>query len=149
MADSFSLDDSELRSLAADLAEVASSAGAYVRDAVNESSLNIKTDWRERATGMKGLPHYPKTISYTFSGFQGFGATVLRSDIGPTKRGQGNLGAIIEYGSPSFTARGYGDAALAGEQGNYVELLDQALKNAEAVLTFQGILRSVGRGVNQ
>lgn len=148
MADGFDIDFSELDQLAADLAQVASSAGKYVRDAVDESSLHIKNDWRERATGMRGLGQYPRYISYSFVGFQGFGATVLKSEIGPTKRGQGNLGAIVEYGSPTFNARGYGEAALAKEQDTYTELLDRALKNAEAALTFQGILRSVVTGVN-
>jgi hypothetical protein len=146
MADGFTIDDSDLKTLAAQLEQVASTAGKFVRDAVDKSSLAVKNDWKIRATGMKGIQQYPKMIGYDLSGFQGFGATVLKSTIGPAKRGQGNLGPIIESGAPHFAARGYGTSALMKEQAHFQELLDQALKNAEKALTLSGSVAALLRG---
>lgn len=147
MADGITFDFSDVTQLVGQLEDVGHNAGKYVRDAVDKSSLAIKKDWQERATGMKGLAQYPGHIGYDFAAFQGFGSTVLRTDIGPSKRGQGNLGAIIENGAPHFSPRGHGKAALAAESPHFEELLDQALRNAEHALTFLGGVSSILRGV--
>lgn len=147
MPDGFTFDFSEVNQLAASLDEVAHSAGRFVSAALAESSLNIKNDWKSRAKGMKGLKQYPSAIGYDSVGLQAFGTTQLKSTIGPAKRGQGNLGPIIEYGSTTFSPRGFGNAALAAEQDNFQKLLERALQNAEQALTLMGSVSTLIRGV--
>jgi len=149
MAAGFTIDDSAIHDLAAALGEVASSAGPYVRDAVETTAIDVRDDWRERASGIKGMKHYPNSIGYDFTSFQGFGATVLSCEIGPDKnKRQGPLGNIVEYGSPTFAARHYGDDALEAHADQFEELLVEALEKAERALTFGGITRSVLAGRN-
>lgn len=149
MPDGFTIDDSALHDLAAALGEVASSAGPYVHDAVETTAIDIRDDWRAAAAGIKGMSSYPSSIGYDFTSFQGFGATVLSCEIGPDKdRRQGALGNIVEYGSPTFAPRHYGDTALEAHAEQFEELLAAALEKAERALTFGGITRSVLAGRN-
>ncbi len=149
MADGFTVDFHELHELAQALGEVASSAGPYVRDAMQTTAIDIRDDWRAAASGMRGLGAYPRSIGYDFTGFQGFGATVLTCEIGPDKgRKQGAFGAIVEYGAPNFAPRHYGDQALDAHTEQYDELIILALEKAEQALTFGGIVRSVIAGRN-
>lgn len=149
MADGFTIDASALHDLAADLGEVATSAGPYVRDAIERTAIDVRDDWREAATGIKGMPFYAQSIGYDFIAFQGFGGTVLSCEIGPDKnRRQGALGNIVEYGAPNFAPRHYGDQALEAHSDEFEELLDHALQKAERALTFGGIVRSVASGRN-
>ncbi|WIE54226.1 hypothetical protein [Curtobacterium sp. MCBD17_003] len=149
MADGFTVDFHELNELAQALGEVASSAGPYVRAATETSAINVRDDWKSRASGMKGLAAYPGSIGYDFVGFQGFGSTVLSCEIGPDRnKKQGTFGGIVEYGAPHFAPRHYGDQALEAESANFERLLDEALQKAEQALTFGGIVRSVITGRN-
>ncbi|MDT0211240.1 hypothetical protein [Curtobacterium sp. BRD11] len=149
MGDGITIDASALDLLAADLGEVASSAGPYVRDAMERTAIDVRDDWRKQATGIKRMRAYPSSIGYDFIAFQGFGATVLTCEIGPDKnRKQGALGNIVEFGSPTFAPRHQGDQALAAHSDEFEELLDQALQKAERALTFGGIVRSVASGRN-
>lgn len=149
MGNGITMDDSAIHDLAAALGEVASSAGLYVRDAVETTAIDVRDDWREAASGIKGMASYPDSIGYDFTSFQGFGSTVLSCEIGPDKnRRQGALGNIVEYGSPTFAPRHYGDAALEAHSDQFEELLVAALVKAERALTFGGIARSVASGRN-
>lgn len=149
MSDKFIVDFNEIEQLARDLGDVASSAGPYVHDAVQTTAIDVRDDWRGRASGMKGLSAYPSSIGYDFTGFQGFGSTTLSCDIGPDRnRKQGTFGGIVENGSPTFAPRHYGDSALEAHSDQFNELLDQALQKAERALTFGGITRSVLAGRN-
>ncbi|MBT2502981.1 hypothetical protein [Curtobacterium sp. ISL-83] len=149
MADGFRIDDSQLHDLTAALGEVASSAGLYVRDAMETTAIDLRDDWQEQASGIRGLEAYPSSIGYDFAGFQGFGSTVLSCEIGPDKgKRQGSFGAIIEYGSPTFAPRHYGDNALEAHSDQFERLLDEALQKAERALTFGGVTRSVLAGRN-
>lgn len=145
----FKVDAHEVHELAAALEDAAHSAGPFVRDAMETVAIDVRDDWRAAATGMRGLAAYPRSIGYDFTGFQGFGSTVLTCEIGPDKgRKQGSFGAIVEYGSPTFAPRHYGDQALDAHTEQYDELIMAALDKAEQALTFGGIIRSVAAGRN-
>jgi hypothetical protein len=149
MADGFQLDFREITELARNLGEVASSAGPYVADAMQTTAIDVRDDWKARASGMKGLRAYPASIGYDFVGFQGFGATLLTCEIGPDRnKRQGTFGGIVEGGSPTFAPRHYGDDALEAHSDQFEQLLDEALQKAERALTFGGIVRSVLAGRN-
>jgi hypothetical protein len=149
MAASFTIDASELDQLAADLGEVASSAGPYVHDAMQTTAIDITNEWRAAASGLQNLPFYGRSIGYDFAGFQGFGATVFRCDIGPDKgRRQGSFGAIVENGSPTSAPHKFGENITEAHTAQYEALLIAALEKAERALTFGGIVRSVIAGRN-
>lgn len=135
MADGFDIDSRELDRLAADLGEVADTAGRYVRAAVEVSARRVKDDWRSRAKGFLFAPAFPRSITYDVDTFQGFGASVLQADIGPDKAGpQGALGNLIEYGSVNNPPMGLGHAALQANEADFEHGLSEALLDAEAVL---------------
>lgn len=145
----FSVDASALNELAANLGEVASSAGLYVRDAMETTAVDITQEWRDAASGLSYVPFYSKSIGYDFKAFQGFGGTVLTCEIGPDKdRRQGSFGAVIENGSPNSAPRKFGENILDAHSKQFEELLDEALQKAERALTFGGIVRSVASGRN-
>lgn len=149
MADGFTVDFSELTRLAANLGEVASSAGPFVRDAMHTTAIDITNEWRDAAAGLSYVPYYSRSIGYDFVGFQGFGATLLTCEIGPDKgRRQGSFGAIIENGTPTSAPHKFGETILDAHAAQYEELLVKALEKAEQALTFGGILRSVATGRN-
>lgn len=145
----FTIDAHEVDQLAAALGEVAASAGPYVRDAMETVAVDMTQEWRDAATGLPSLRYYSRSIGYDFVGFQGFGSTVLRCEIGPDKnRRQGALGAIVENGSPTSAPHKYGENILDAHSAQYEELVVAALEKAERALAFGGIVRSVAAGRN-
>jgi hypothetical protein len=113
MPDGFNIDFSDIDQLAADIAEVPKKAGPKIRQAVEVTSRHIKDAWRDKLTGSEHLPGLPYAVDYDITTFQGFGASVIKSEIGFDKdRPQGALGNISEYGSINNPPRGYGLAAL-------------------------------------
>ena len=138
-------DFSELNELARDLGTVASNAGPRVRRAIDITSQRIKRDWQEPLKGSVTLPGLPYAITYDVTVFQGFGVTVIQSEIGFDKaRNQGPLGNISEYGSPTIGPRGYGLAALQKNEADLDKGLSVALAQAEAALTGSIIPGGVG-----
>jgi len=149
MADGISIDSSPLHELAAALGEVASSAGPYIRDAMERTAIDVKADWRDAASGHRSLRRYPYSIGYDFVGLQSFGSTLIRCDIGPDKgKKQGALGNIVEYGSPTSSPHHWGDKALEAHSDQFHDLVTEALEKAERALTLGGIIRSVAAGRN-
>lgn len=131
MADSF-VDASELDQLAADLAEVPRIAGPYIRSAVERTAKHIDDDWTASASGSEYLPAFPASITYDVEVFQGFGASVVRAEIGPDKsRAQGALGNLSEFGSVNNPPRGYGHAALQKYEDDFERGLAIATADAE------------------
>lgn len=136
MPDGFTVDDSELRSLAASLGEVPAVAGRFIRSAVEVSARKVDELWTKTAEGQLGTRGYPFTIGYDISTFQGFGASVIQAEIGPDKeRGQGALGNLIEFGGDTNggldSRRGAGEAALERVEDDFVKGLSIALDDAE------------------
>ncbi len=146
MPDDFSIDTSQLGQLEADLGEAVASSGQYINSAMQHTSVNIQDAWREKATGNRYAPQFPGSITYDLEVYHGFGASVLRSDIGPDKdRPQGALGNLLEYGSVNNPPRGYGLAALQENEQDFQDGLEKALADAIHVVEVgSSITRSAG-----
>jgi hypothetical protein len=90
-------DTDEVREFADVLAHAADVALAEARKVVQKGALNIKTDARRRASGLRHAPAYPSSITYDSHETASGGW----AEIGPDKgRRQGALGNILEYGTP-------------------------------------------------
>jgi hypothetical protein len=87
--------DPGLTRLAADLARAAAEAPIKAAAMVEKGALNVKEQAIRNARQTSGVHarHYPDTISY------GIDVGGLSAEIGPERRGQGNLGPILENGS--------------------------------------------------
>lgn len=100
MSDGFSIDTSELDTLAADLDRHAGHVGTDVAAVVRRGALNVKRDAQAFATGISYAPHYPASIGYDIEGDGRYAQ--IEAVIGPDKdKPQGALGNILEYGVPS------------------------------------------------
>jgi len=131
MPDGFSTDFSELTQLAADLGDVPDNSGPLINKAITVSSLKVKKSWQEPLQGSRTLPSLPYAVTFDISVGQFFGVSVIKSEIGFDKsRGQGALGNISEYGSPTISGRGFGLAALEANQGDFVAGLEIAVEQA-------------------
>lgn len=123
-----SFDFHELDRLAADLASAPDKAGPFIRKAVEVTSRKIKDDWKKNTAGLKHAPAFPRSISYDITTFEGFGASVIKAEIGPDKsRPQGALGNLLEFGSTNNAPRGDGHGALQKNQGDFESGLAKAL----------------------
>jgi len=132
VADDVSFDFTELDQLSADLGKVAEHVGPNVNTAITVTSINIKKSWQEPLRGSGTLPQLPYAINFDITTFQGFGASVIKSEIGFDKeKPQGALGNVSEYGTPSITGRGYGIAALHANESDFQKGLEIAVEKAE------------------
>lgn len=87
--------ETTLLGLARELAASAASVSTRAAAVVAKGALNVKNDARANAKASSGThaAKYPDTITYS----PDLGG--LSAEIGPEKRGQGNLGPILEGGS--------------------------------------------------
>jgi hypothetical protein len=132
VSDGISIDFSEIDQLSAALDRVPATAGKYLRSAIEFTSKEIDKDWTKEAQGMEHAPAFPHSITYDVATFQGFGVSVLQSDIGPDKdRPQGALGNLIEYGSINNPPQGLGHGALQRNEADFIKGLGIALADAE------------------
>ena len=142
MPDEMNFDFTELTQLAADLGKVAAGADPFIRQALQVTSGNVKdaalksvedNDPSGRWTGAKGA------IDYELSAFEGFGASVLKSEIGYNVERYGDkarLGNLREYGAPGADGvplAPHNDLlnALHSNEADFVKGLSIALKDAE------------------
>ena len=90
--------ETTLAQLARDFATAAASAPELARGVVAKGALNVKNQARINAKETSGThaAKYPDTITYSEPTILG---ALVESEIGPEKRGQGNLGPILENGS--------------------------------------------------
>ena len=138
--DDFSVDASEINKLAADLGDVKNNIGPYVNSAVQRTSHRISDAWEEKLQGSEYLPHLGGAVSYDVSVFQGFGVSVIESEIGFDKgRTQGPLGNISEFGSINNPGRGYGLASLEENQDDFDRGLAAAAEDAFKAARFFGL----------
>ena len=91
------VDASELLLLAHDLEIGSVEAAVRIREHTQATAKDIRDDGRRFATGMSHLPHLPGTITYETRLVAGG----VEAEIGPEKRGQGNLAHLIEFGGPN------------------------------------------------
>lgn len=125
-------DFSELDSLAADLGEVPKNAGPLINSALQHTAVEVKKSWQKRVKGAKHLPGLPAAIDYDVSTFQGFGASVLKIEVGFNKdKPQGALGNVNEFGTPLVAGRGHGMAALEDNIADFEKGLGDAARDAE------------------
>jgi hypothetical protein len=84
-------DMSEVAKLAADVGRVAPAMVAPLAGVLTKSSTAIRQDLRKGSAGHPRFPSFPGTITFDIRG--------LSSEIGPEKRGAGNLANILYFGT--------------------------------------------------
>lgn len=162
MPDGIDFDLSEVTQLAADLGEVAASAGPLINSALQFTARNVKTDAAKTVGQRKHFKQAAAGIDYDVTTFHGFGSSVLKVDIGYNKGGghadAAKLGNLVEFGSPGDPATNLptlppgNDLANALEKNtpDFQEGLEKALVDAERILTnstgIKNIAGSVIRG---
>lgn len=99
-----------------------------VRQVVSKGALNIKKDWADRWKGHPRVKALPYSINYDVDQ----AGDVVSSEIGPDKdktvgggpfRTVGNLGNILEFGTPNNAPIPGGLPALAAEEPRFVSAL--------------------------
>ena len=116
-------DFSDLDKLAADLGDGAD-ALPNVKKAVQVTAFKVKTVWRTKLGGSSTLPGLPAALSYDVEADAGS----VDAEIGFDKsKGQGPLGNISEFGSPTVAPRGFGLASLEENQADFVTGIEKAI----------------------
>lgn len=105
----------DLDRLVHDLDGITSKAHRGIVAATKFSAHAAKEQARENASGSRWLPHLPRTITYDVDA----GVDEIRASVGPENRGQGSLGHIFEYGSPTSGAHLPVNQAVDGEMDDY------------------------------
>lgn len=91
---------------------------------VAKGALNIKTDWRQRWSGLSHAPALASAITYDMT----VGVGTIGAEIGPDKaKRQGALGNLIEFGSRNNAPRPGGGPALNTEQPKFEAALAAVL----------------------
>lgn len=112
------------RRIADEFDQAARELGEEVRKVVSRAALNIKNDARDRISGARHLPHYPRSISYDVEE-TGDGPA---AEIGPDhNRSQGPLGNLLEYGSVNNAPIPHLAPALDEEEPRFARALEAAL----------------------
>lgn len=147
MADGTTFDFSEIDRMAANLGQVAVNVGPYLRAAVEVTSVKVKKDARGSvASGAKQWSALPATIDYEVTVFQGFGSTVIQSEIGYNQdKAAAPLGNIREYGSASVPP--HNDLQVSAEKNrpDFEDGINKALEDAERILDGgNSLAKSVG-----
>jgi len=140
----------ELSQLAADLGEVPKKTGPKIRAALNVTSIKVKLATRDSLKGASSQwQRLAGAVDYEVTTFQGFGASVFKSEIGyndekvlPTKKPRpgskkkigpgtaGNLGNLREYGKPGLAPHNDLLKALEKNQDDFKAGLDIAIAQA-------------------
>lgn len=137
MPDGF--DFSELDKLAADLGEVPNSAGPFINSALQRTAVNVKRGAAATVGKRRYFKQAAGNISYDVKASHGVTSSALEVEIGYDKGGAGNLGNLVEFGSPGDPSTNLPPlapgndlkTALAKNQDDFVKGLDAALKDAE------------------
>ena len=101
----------DLGRLIADLDALPAKAHFELRGVTDRAAKRAETQARKNASGRKHLPHYPKSIHSEMK-VQG---NKITGTVGVHKGGQGSLGHLIEYGSPTSGAHMDVNQAVDGE----------------------------------
>jgi hypothetical protein len=118
-----------LKALIADLERAAIATPVETRAVVQKGALNVKKDAQERSSGIRHAPRYPYTITYdtTVRGL------TFEAEIGPDPdkhvgggpfQTPGNLGAILEYGTPKSAPIPHLAPALEAERPKFERALE-------------------------
>ena len=142
MSDEINFDFTELDQLAAALGKLPDTAGPFINTALKVTSGNVKDAALKsieadnpsgRWDGAQGA------VDYDITTFEGFGASVIKSEIGynPDRYGdKARLGNLREYGAPGADGvplAPHNDLlnALHANEADFVKGLAIALKDAE------------------
>lgn len=129
MPDKFSIDFSEIQTLAADLGDVAEGVGRKTRQAVEVSAVNVKNDWADKLKGEPRLPHASRSITYD-TDVNTLGAnSVISAEIGAERgRLQAPIVTVVEFGAPgnNTSPKGYGAGALQENEADFIRGLEIA-----------------------
>ena len=138
MADSMSLDFSDLTKLAADLGEVPKMAGPFIRSAIMRTSGNVKKDAAKAVSkGGKRWSSAAGAIDYELKVEAGLGGSSITSEVGYNKdKDPGKLGNLREFGAPGADGvplAPHNDLlnSLHENEADFVTGLSIALKDAE------------------
>lgn len=136
MSDGF--DFSEVLQLAADLGEVSAAAGPLINSAVQVTAGKVKKAAAASVgSRRKSWSVAAGSIDYDLATFHGFGASVLKVEIGYNKgKRAGSLGNLIEFGAPGAPnglVAPHHDLlnALHDNEDDFQHGLEQALIDAE------------------
>lgn len=100
---------SGLDELVSDMSNAPGKAQRSVVGVLHKGALNVRDDWRQRASGLRHAPLYPNSITADF----GWDGSAYVAEVGPDKsRPQGALGNLITYGSVNNPPSG-DDVAVA------------------------------------
>lgn len=129
MADGFSIDFSELDTLAADLGDVAAGAGRRVGQAVEITARRVKDDWADKLKGEPHLPHASRSITYDTDVNTLGPNSVISAEIGAERgRLQAPIVTVVEFGAPgnNTAPKGYGAGALQENEADFIRGLEIA-----------------------
>lgn len=119
-------DFGDIAKLSADLGKVSDEVVENVVKAVAVTSNRTKKSWQQRLAGSSTLPGLPSAVTYTVTRR----AAEVEGEVGFEKRGQGALGNISEYGSPTVAPRGFGLASLEENTEDFVRGIERAVDDA-------------------
>ncbi|ANZ17457.1 hypothetical protein O1L44_16300 [Streptomyces noursei] len=86
------------------------------RQAVEITARKVKDSAKQRASGFKHLPHYPRSIGYDLHG----GPGAVWAEIGPDNRAaQWGLGRFIEFGTPTSGPHPHMGPALVENEADF------------------------------
>ena len=129
---SINFDFSELNTLSADLGKVAGNTGPFINSAIQFTSNLIKKAAQKSVSG--GDPRWkalPSAIDYEIKTFQGFGASVIQSEIGYDKdKGAGQLGNVREFGTPKVPPHLDLQKALTENEADFEKGIARAIDDA-------------------
>lgn len=131
MGDGIGFDFTELDQLGADLGEVKDTIGPFLNSAVQFTSRNIKKQSARSVAGSsKRWKALPRTIDYDVTVFHGFGASVIKSEIGYNKGKKGALGTVREFGAHGSAPNNDLVNALHANEADFQTGIDRAEKDA-------------------
>lgn len=115
----------ELYALSRDLGDAAD-ASAFIRKAVQVTSVNVKDEARQSASKRREIGHAAAAIDFDLHE----SSDGVESEIGYRKGGVGDLGNIIEFGNPRFSPSHDLGNALLNNESDFEHGLDRAIDDA-------------------
>jgi len=127
MADGMQINTAELDKLGADIGRVAASGTKFFEQAIKGTALGVKKAWQERLKGSDWVPSGPYAITFDVEVTR----AGIEAEIGPELgRRQASIVGILETGTPTTGARGFGLRALQANVEDFERGIDRALDDA-------------------
>lgn len=114
------IDNREVVMFVRDLSRASKGIAREVSQVVKKGAVNIKTEARARISSqLRGNGHAKRYASHIGFDMEGDYTAV----IGPSREGQGELGVILEYGTPYSSAHPHLNPALDSEIPRFTKAL--------------------------